>query len=354
MAAESMAPPSLRPAGAPPAFHLLAKPSGSTCNIDCAYCFFLSKEALYPDDKHRMSEATLESYIRQLIEAHRTPEVTVAWQGGEPTLMKLEFFEQAVELVEKYKRPGQTVQQTFQTNGLLLDDAWCAFFKKHNFLVGLSVDGPRDVARRLSARPAGQGTFDLVMRGWRFLRSHGVEFNILCTVNAANQTHGREGLSLLPRRTRREMDAVHPDRRAGDGGHARHRQPGLERSRERGAQAPSVHADRRPRHRAVGGRRAIRPLSDRHLRGVGAARRRQGVRAALRRDSRGLFRPSSPVHPRADLRLRSGARAQRRPLHLRSFRRAGSEARQHRRRRRWSSSSPRRRCASSATTSATR
>jgi uncharacterized protein len=181
-----------RPRGAPPAFHLLAKPSGSTCNIDCAYCFFLSKEALYPNDRHRMSEATLESYIRQLLEAHRTPEVTVAWQGGEPTLMKLEFFEQAVLLVEKHRKPGQRVQQTFQTNGLLIDDAWCAFFKKHNFLVGLSVDGPRDLHDAYRRDRRGQGTFDLVMRGWRALKSHDVEFNILCTVNAANEARGRE------------------------------------------------------------------------------------------------------------------------------------------------------------------
>src|SRR5271165_660350 len=119
---------------APPAFHLLAKPSGSTCNIDCKYCFFLSKEALYPNDKHRMSDATLEAYIRQLLESHRTPQVTVAWQGGEPTLMKVDFFRRAVALVDKYRRPGQKVQHTFQTNGMLIDDDWCAFFKEHDFL----------------------------------------------------------------------------------------------------------------------------------------------------------------------------------------------------------------------------
>jgi uncharacterized protein len=183
--------PSARMVLAPPSFHLLAKPSGSTCNIDCKYCFFLSKEALYPNDKHRMSDATLESYIRQLLDSHRTPEVTVAWQGGEPTLMKLEFFERAVALVEKYRKPGQTIQQTFQTNGILLDDAWCAFFKKHNFLVGLSVDGPRDLHDAYRRDRKDQGTFDLVMRGWRHLKDHGVEFNILCTVNAANERHGR-------------------------------------------------------------------------------------------------------------------------------------------------------------------
>src|SRR3984885_627887 len=175
----------------PPAFHLLAKPSGSTCNIDCAYCFFLSKQALYPNDKHRMSEATLEAYISQLLESCRTPEVIVAWQGGEPTLMKLDFFRRAVELVEKYRRPGQNVEHTFQTNGLLLDDDWCLFFKEHNFLVGLSVDGPRELHDTYRVDRRGRGTFDLVMRGWRHLRRHGVEFNILCTVNAANEKHGR-------------------------------------------------------------------------------------------------------------------------------------------------------------------
>jgi uncharacterized protein len=179
------------PADAPPGFHLLAKPSGSTCNIDCTYCFFLSKEALYPNQKHRMSEDTLEAYIRQLLESHRVPEVTVAWQGGEPTLMKLDFFRRAVELVEQYRQPGQTVQHTFQTNGLLLDDDWCAFFKEHNFLVGLSVDGPRELHDAYRVDRKARGTFDRVMEGWRALRRHGVDFNILCTVNAANQQHGR-------------------------------------------------------------------------------------------------------------------------------------------------------------------
>ncbi|SAK79508.1 radical SAM family protein [Caballeronia hypogeia] len=176
---------------APPRFHLLAKPSGSTCNIDCKYCFFLSKEALYPDEKHRMSQVTLETYIQQLLESHRSPEVTVAWQGGEPTLMKVEFFRQAVELVEKHRKPGQVVQHTFQTNGILLDDEWCEFFKKNNFLVGLSVDGPRAVHDAYRVDRHGNGTFDMVMRGWNALRKHAVEFNILCTVNAANQHHGR-------------------------------------------------------------------------------------------------------------------------------------------------------------------
>lgn len=189
--------PSEWPEGAPPRFHLLAKPSGSTCNIDCAYCFFLSKEALYPNDRSRMSEATLEAYIRQLLESHRSPTVTVAWQGGEPTLMGVEFFRRAVELVEQYRRPGQAVEHTFQTNGVLLDDAWCEFFAEHGFLVGLSCDGPKELHDAYRRDRRAQGTFDRVMDGWRMLRKHGVDYNVLCTVNAANQQHGRHVYEFL-------------------------------------------------------------------------------------------------------------------------------------------------------------
>jgi uncharacterized protein len=177
---------------APPRFHLLAKPSGSTCNLDCTYCFFLSKELLYPNEKHRMQESTLETYIRQLLEAHQTPNVTIAWQGGEPTLMGLDFFRKSAEMAEKYKKPGQTVEHTFQTNGVLLDDEWCAFLKQHNFLVGLSVDGPKEIHDTYRVNKGGQGTFDQVLRGWKKLREHGVEVNVLCAVHAANQNHGKK------------------------------------------------------------------------------------------------------------------------------------------------------------------
>ena len=177
---------------APPAFHVMAKPSGSTCNINCTYCFFLSKESLYPNEKSRMSDETLEEYIRQLLEAHRTPEVTIAWQGGEPTLMRLGFFKRAVEIADKYKRPGQVLQHTFQTNGILLDDDWCAFFKEHDCLIGLSVDGPREIHDAYRVDRGAKGTFDRVMKGWAALRRYGVEFNILCTIHAANQDRGRE------------------------------------------------------------------------------------------------------------------------------------------------------------------
>ncbi|MCL4262055.1 MAG: anaerobic sulfatase maturase [Anaerolineae bacterium] len=176
------------PPQAPPAFHLLAKPTGAICNLDCKYCFFLSKEMLYPGSRFHMADELLETYIRQLLEAHgRVPEVIIAWQGGEPTLMGLDFFKRAVELAEKYKKPGQQIIHTMQTNGTKLDDAWCAFFKKHNFLIGLSVDGPRDIHDTYRVNKGGAGSFDQVMRGWEYLRQHGVDFNILCTVHAANQ-----------------------------------------------------------------------------------------------------------------------------------------------------------------------
>ena len=175
------------PRNAPPAFHILAKPTGALCNLNCTYCFFLSKETLYPGSRFRMEDDVLEAYLRQLLESHREPEVAVAWQGGEPTLMGLDFFKRAVAIVDRLKRPDQTIQHTIQTNGTKLDDDWCAFFKAHNFLVGLSVDGPKDIHDTYRVDKGGRGTFDAVIRGWERLRRHGVDVNILCTVHDANQ-----------------------------------------------------------------------------------------------------------------------------------------------------------------------
>ena len=169
-------------------FHVLAKPTGAVCNLDCTYCFFLSKEALYPESDFRMADDLLEIYIRQLMES-QPDSVAVAWQGGEPTLMGLDFFRQSVELVEKYRKPGQRVEHSMQTNGTRLDDAWCAFLKEHKFLVGLSVDGPRELHDKYRVDKGGKGTFDQVTRGWELLKKHGVECNILCTVHAGNAEH---------------------------------------------------------------------------------------------------------------------------------------------------------------------
>ncbi|MBL1174915.1 anaerobic sulfatase maturase [Pantanalinema sp. GBBB05] len=174
------------PKNAPPAFHLLAKPTGAICNLDCQYCFFLSKEQLYPGSKFRMSDELLETYIQQLLASHQTPEVSVAWQGGEPTLMGLEFFQRSIALVEKHKKPGQNITHTLQTNGTKLDDDWGRFFKQHNFLIGLSVDGPKPLHDTYRVDKRGRGSFEQVIQGWKILKKHQVDFNILCTVNAIN------------------------------------------------------------------------------------------------------------------------------------------------------------------------
>jgi uncharacterized protein len=169
-----------------PAFHLMAKPAGSRCNCACDYCFYLSKGRLYPDSTPHMPDNVHRAYIEQLFEAHQVPRVTVAWQGGEPTLMGLDFFRRSVEYQLICAKPGTRIENTFQTNGLLLDDDWCRFFHKNGFLVGLSMDGPKDLHDAYRRDKAGHGTFDRVLRAARLLQQHNVEFNILCSVNAKN------------------------------------------------------------------------------------------------------------------------------------------------------------------------
>jgi serine-type anaerobic sulfatase-maturating enzyme len=185
-------------AAPPPAFHLLAKPTGAVCNLDCSYCFFLSKEMLYPGSRFRMADELLETYIRQLIEAHsRVPEVQIAWQGGEPTLMGLEFFRRSVELAERYLQPGQRAVYTIQTNGTLLDEEWAGFFAENEFLVGISIDGPRELHDAYRVNKGGKGSFDQVIGGLDHLRAGGVEWNALTTIHAANGDHGREVYCFL-------------------------------------------------------------------------------------------------------------------------------------------------------------
>ncbi len=182
----------MNPESAPPSIHVLAKPTGAACNLACSYCFFLDKELLYPGSRFRMPDEVLESYIRQLIESHRTDRMTVAWQGGEPTLMGVDFYRRAIECQGKYRRPGMTFENTVQTNGTLLDDEWCDFFKEHDFLIGISIDGPRELHDAYRVDKGGHPTFDKVMRGLRLLQKHGVRFNILTTVNRINADYPLE------------------------------------------------------------------------------------------------------------------------------------------------------------------
>ena len=171
-------------------FHVLAKPIGPICNLDCKYCFYLEKELLYPQpdphiDKWAMHEDVLESYIRQYIEAHDTPVVNFAWQGGEPTLLGVDYFRKLVEIQKKYAN-GKQIANAFQTNGVLLNDAWAEFFLEYQFLIGISIDGPRELHDAYRVDKGGQPTFDRVMRGIETLRRNNVDFNTLTTVHRAN------------------------------------------------------------------------------------------------------------------------------------------------------------------------
>jgi uncharacterized protein len=185
------------PPPALPAFHVMLKPRGAICNLNCAYCYYLSKERLYPGSHFRMSDALLEEYTRQYIEAQPVPEMTFAWQGGEPTLMGLDFFQRAIGLQQKYRRPGMRIHNALQTNGVTLDDEWCGFLREHNFLVGISLDGPRELHDAYRLDKGGQPTFDRVMVGLELLKKHGVEFNFLTTVHAANADHPLEVYRFL-------------------------------------------------------------------------------------------------------------------------------------------------------------
>ena len=183
---------------APRAFHMLAKPAGAVCNLDCAYCFFLSKEMLYPGSRFRMADELLETYIRQLVESHSSmPVVEVAWQGGEPTLMGLDFFRRSVELVDRYLAEGQRAAYTIQTNATRIDTEWAEFFREHDVLVGVSIDGSREIHDTYRVTKGGRGSFDQVMRGLGHLRARGVEYNVLTTVHAANADRGREVYCFL-------------------------------------------------------------------------------------------------------------------------------------------------------------
>ena len=178
--------------GAPHAFHIMTKPSGAICNLDCKYCYFLSKEMMYPGSRFRMADELLDTFVKQYIESQQVPEVTFAWQGGEPTLMGIDFFKRVIHYQQKHARPGMSIHNSLQTNGTLLDDNWCQFFKKHNFLIGISIDGPQKLHDAFRVNRGGAGSFTQVMRGWRLLVEHGVEFNVLCTVHAANQDYPLE------------------------------------------------------------------------------------------------------------------------------------------------------------------
>ena len=199
-------------------FHIMAKPIGPICNLDCAYCFYLEKEKLYPETRQfRMDDEALARFVCQYIDANPGPEVTFAWQGGEPTLMGLPFFERMVALQREHATAGKRIVNALQTNGTLLDEEWCEFLGRHDFLVGLSVDGPRELHDRYRVDKRGRPTFDQVMAGLDLLRRHNVEFNTLTVVHAQNakepsevyrflREHGSGYIQFIPLVERRGLD----------------------------------------------------------------------------------------------------------------------------------------------------
>ena len=179
-------------------FHIMAKPHGPICNLDCTYCYYLEKENLYAAKgrDYRMSDTVLESYIRQYIQSQPAQHVSFAWQGGEPTLLGVPFFERVLELQKKYAG-DKIIDNALQTNGTLLDDAWGEFLARNKFLIGLSIDGPAEIHDAYRVDKGGQPTFARVMHGLDTLKKHGVEFNTLTVINRKNSYHARQVYRFL-------------------------------------------------------------------------------------------------------------------------------------------------------------
>jgi len=164
-----------------PGIHIMAKPAGPNCNLNCQYCYYLEKDILFSEKKTRMSDEILETFVKKYISSQPTPVVEFVWQGGEPTLMGIDFYEKAVRYQNKFNN-GKQIINVIQTNGVKLDDAWCKFLKKNNFLVGLSLDGPEDIHNLYRTSPGGQPVFESVYKGLKNLQKYNVEFNLMASV----------------------------------------------------------------------------------------------------------------------------------------------------------------------------
>ncbi|MEJ2035811.1 MAG: anaerobic sulfatase maturase [Maritimibacter sp.] len=207
---------------APHPFHVMTKPIGPRCNIECSYCYYLEKEKLYPDEKKfRMQADMLERYIRDMIAAQVKAgqnTVSFAWQGGEPTMLGLDYFKDLVALQKANCPDGVRIENSLQTNGMLVDDDWAAFFAREGFLIGISIDGPKQIHDRYRRDRAGRPTFDAVMQGLEALKRNGVEFNILTTIHRANAGKGREIYRFLRDLGTRHLQFIPIiERRAPDG-----------------------------------------------------------------------------------------------------------------------------------------
>ena len=166
--------------------YIMLKPAGSLCNLRCKYCYYLEKSKLYEDNKnHVITDALLEKFIKEYIEAQTTPQVLFTWHGGETLMRPISFYRRALELQRYYAR-GRQIDNSIQTNGILLNDEWCRFFKENNFLVGVSIDGPQEFHDEYRRTATGKPSFRQVMKGIDLLNKYGVEWNALAVVNDFN------------------------------------------------------------------------------------------------------------------------------------------------------------------------
>ena len=213
--------------------HVMAKPIGPICNLDCEYCYYLHKERLYSNNERwKMSDDQLQAFVRQYIEAQPSDAktITFAWQGGEPTLLGVEFFERVVELQKQFKPDGVQIDNAFQTNGVLIDERWCAFFKANRFLIGLSMDGPADLHDKYRYDKKGDPTFAATLNAMKQFKANGVEFNVLVCVNRVNADDGKRVYTYLRDTGAKFFQFIpiveqrgvgqHPEEPAEAGGHA--------------------------------------------------------------------------------------------------------------------------------------
>lgn len=175
----------------PAAFCTMVKPVGSACNFDCSYCYYSDKTEIYGRHEPQMNDELLELYIKQYIEAVEVPAVSFCWHGGEPLLAGIDFYRKAMRWQEKYKGE-KSIENTLQTNGALIDQTWCDFFREHNFLIGISLDGPADVHDAFRRDRGGRPTFERVMKAIELMARNDVEYNILSTVNVRCEGRGKE------------------------------------------------------------------------------------------------------------------------------------------------------------------
>ena len=179
-------------------YQVMAKPAGAICNLNCRYCFYLEKEYLYQTDPAKifMSADVLESFIQQKLETSANPTESFTWQGGEPTLLDVDYYRRILTIQQKYAN-GKKVKNAFQTNGILLNDEWCRFFAENDFLIGISIDGPEEIHDHYRFDKIGRPTFSSVLQGVELLKKHGVSFNTLTVVNDHNATKPRQVYEFL-------------------------------------------------------------------------------------------------------------------------------------------------------------